>query len=102
LSPQYVLWFLPFAAIVAARGNRLMGALTLAVTALSAWSFAAIKAELHGQWYAVYPLFARNGLLVAMLVVGVVQLARPVAHRRLVTPADLPAPEPRPTASPSA
>ena len=55
LSPQYVLWFLPFAAIVAARGNRLMGGLTLAVTALSAWSFAVIKAELHGQWYAIYP-----------------------------------------------
>ncbi len=82
LSPQYVLWFLPFAAIVAARGNRLMGALALAVTALSAWSFAVIKAELHGQWYAVYPLFLRNGLLVAMLVVGVVQLARPVSSRR--------------------
>ncbi len=81
LSPQYVLWFLPFAAIVAARGNRLMGGLTLAVAALSAWSFAAIKAELHGQWYAVYPLFLRNGLLVAMLVVGLVQLTRPVAAR---------------------
>jgi hypothetical protein len=79
LSPQYVLWFLPFAAIVAARGNRTIGVLTLAVTALSAWSFATIKAELHGQWYGIYPLFARNGLLVAMLVVGLVQLARPVA-----------------------
>jgi len=83
LSPQYVLWFLPFAAIIAARGNRLMGGLTLAVTALSAWSFAVIKAELHGQWYAIYPLFLRNGLLVAMLVVGLVQLARPVTIRRV-------------------
>ena len=97
LSPQYVLWFLPFAAIVAARGNRLMGGLTLAVAALSAWSFAVIKAELHGQWYAVYPLFLRNGLLVAMLVVGLVQLTRPVAGRRSVRPVEVPA-----TASPSA
>jgi hypothetical protein len=93
LSPQYVLWFLPFAAIIAARGNRLMGGLTLAVTALSAWSFAVIKAELHGQWYAIYPLFLRNGLLVAMLVVGLVQLARPVTIRRV---------RPVATASPSA
>ena len=99
LSPQYVLWFLPFAAIVAARGNRLMGGLTLAVTALSAWSFAVIKAELHGQWYAVYPLFVRNGLLVAMLVVGIVQLARPVADRD--RPFDEPLDSPA-TASPSA
>jgi hypothetical protein len=81
----------------AARGNRLMGGLTLAVTALSAWSFAAIKAELHGQWYAVYPLFLRNGLLVAMLVVGLVQLARPVTGRRAVHAVEVPA-----TASPSA
>ena len=88
LSPQYVLWFLPFAAMVAARGNRMIGALTLAVTALSAWTFAAIKAELHGQWYAIYPLFLRNGLLVAMLVVGIVQLARPVTSRGTAPPAD--------------
>jgi hypothetical protein len=99
LSPQYVLWFLPFAAIVAARGNRLMGGLTLAVAALSAWSFAVIKAELHGQWYAVYPLFLRNGLLVAMLVVGLVQLTRPVAGRGRRTDGALASPA---TASPSA
>ena len=96
LSPQYVLWFLPFAAIVAARGNRTMGLLTLGVTALSAWSFAAIKAELHGQWYAMYPLFLRNGLLVAMLVVGLVQLARPL---RTASAGERPAVA---TASPSA
>ena len=33
LSPQYVVWFLPFAAITAARGDRLVGGLTFAVTA---------------------------------------------------------------------
>jgi hypothetical protein len=86
LSPQYVLWFLPFAAIVAARGNRTMGALVFAVAALSTWTFAAIKAELHGQWYGIVPLFLRNGLLVAMLVVGLVQLARPVRSLATASP----------------
>ena len=40
---------LVFAAIVAARGNRAMGLLTLGVTALSAWSFAASRSSTEAR-----------------------------------------------------
>jgi len=78
LSPQYILWLLPWAAIVAAAGNRVQARLTLAVTALTTYIFATIHPQVDGRWYAVGPVVIRNGLLVVMLVVGLVQLARPV------------------------
>ncbi len=77
LSPQYVLWLLPWAAIVAASGNRVQAGLTLAVTALTTYIFATIHAQVDGRWYAVGPVVIRNALLVVMLVVGLVQLATP-------------------------
>ena len=100
LSPQYILWLLPWAAIVAASGNRVQAGLTLAVTALTTWIFATIHAQVDGRWYAVGPVVVRNALLVIMLVVGLVQLARPAPVT--AEPAGLAdAPEVRATASPS-
>ena len=78
LSPQYILWLLPWAAIVVAAGDRVQAWLTLAVSALTAFIFATIHAQVDGRWYAVGPVVVRNGLLVVMLVVGLVRLARPV------------------------
>lgn len=81
LSPQYILWLLPWAAIVAAAGNRVVGGLTIVVSALTAYIFATIHAQVDGRWFAVGPVVARNLLLVVMMVVVLVQLwrRRPVA-----------------------
>jgi len=76
LSPQYILWMLPWAAITVAAGNRVQGWLTLVVTALSTYIFATIHAQVDGRWFAVGPVVVRDALLVVMLVVGVVQLWR--------------------------
>ena len=87
LSPQYILWMLPAAAVVTARRNWVMAGLTLAVTSLTAVVFASIEAQTKGQLHAMVPLVTRNALLVAMLVVGVVQLARPL-RRAPSSPSD--------------
>jgi hypothetical protein len=78
LSPQYILWLLPSAAIVAARRNWVMAGLTVAVTALTTIVFATILTQVEGQFWSMVPLVTRNGLLIVMLIVGFVQLWRPV------------------------
>ena len=78
LSPQYILWLLPSAAIVVARRNWTIGLLTVAITALTTIVFATILTQIKGQFWSMVPLVTRNGLLIVMLVVGLVQLWRPV------------------------
>ena len=95
LSPQYILWFVPFAAIAAAAGDRLVGGLTLVVTALTTFLLASIHAQTEGARWATYPIVVRNALLLAL---GAVVLHRLWAARR----ADTPAASSGPTASPSA
>ncbi len=75
LSPQYVVWFLPFAAIVVARGDRLVGGLTLAVTALTTISYPLVVTASEGAVWAVLPVLARNLTLVALFVVALSSLA---------------------------
>jgi len=77
LSPQYLLWILPFAAIVAARRNWFMAGLTLAVTWLTTIVFATIQTQTKGDFWSLVPVAVRNALLIVMLIVGFVQLARP-------------------------
>jgi hypothetical protein len=79
LSPQYVVWFLPFAAITAARGDRVVGALTLAVTALTTISYPLVLSASEGALWAILPVLARNLALVALIVVALQSLA---GHRR--------------------
>jgi len=76
LSPQYVLWFVPFAAIATARGDRVVGALTLAVTALTTFVLASIHAQTEGALWATIPIVVRNSLLVALGAVCLVRLWR--------------------------
>jgi hypothetical protein len=66
LSPQYVLWFLPFAAIATAAGDRVAGAITLAVTVLTTFILASIHAQTEGARWATYPIVVRNALLMAL------------------------------------
>jgi hypothetical protein len=100
LSPQYILWFVPFAAIAAGRGDRVVGWLTLAITALTTFILASIHAQTEGARWATWPIVVRNGLLVAL---GVVALARLRAGRRRPAPgAEAVEAAPPATASPSA
>lgn len=66
LSTQYVLWMLPFAAIVAARGDRITGGLTLAIGALSTAGLAFIHQLTAGDAWAIAIVVVRNLLLVAL------------------------------------
>ena len=88
LSPQYVLWFVPFAAIATAAGDRVVGGLTLAITVLTTFILSSIHAQTEGALWATVPILVRNSLLVALVVVA---LARLRAGSR--------APEPVPSAS---
>lgn len=90
LSPQYVLWFLPFAAIATAAGDRLVAGLALAVTVLTTFVLSSIHAQSEGALWATIPIVVRNCLLVALGAVALLRLWRS-------TRADEPA-----TASPSA
>jgi hypothetical protein len=76
LSPQYVLWFVPFAAIATAAGDRLVGALTLAVTVLTTFILSSIHAQTEGALWATVPILVRNTLLVVLGVVVLLRLRR--------------------------
>jgi hypothetical protein len=75
LSPQYVVWFLPFAAITAARGDRVVGWLTLVVMALTTLSYPLVLSASEGALWAILPVLARNLVLVALFVVVLQSLA---------------------------
>lgn len=79
VSPQYILWIVPFAAIAAAAGERLIGWLTLSAIALTTYEFATIHAQIEGRLHAMVPLIARNILLVVLLVVVLTRLREPRA-----------------------
>ncbi|MBI2704199.1 MAG: DUF2029 domain-containing protein [Actinobacteria bacterium] len=74
ISPQYVLWLLPFAAILAARGDRLVAGFMLAAGGLSTLEFALIGGQIGGMLYATVPVLARNAVLVAMLIAVLLKL----------------------------
>jgi hypothetical protein len=75
ISPQYVLWLVPFAAVVIARGDRTVAWLTAAIATLSTYGLATIHGQIEGEPYATLAVVVRNGLLVALLVVTLGRLA---------------------------
>jgi hypothetical protein len=75
LSPQYIVWVLPFAAIVAARGDRLVAGLTAGITTVTVITYALVPDAALGRLYATLPVLVRNILLVALLVVAFQRLA---------------------------
>jgi hypothetical protein len=88
ISPQYVLWLLPFAAILAANGDRLIAGFMLVAGALSTLEFALIHAQIAGDLYATAPVIARNIALVGMLIVVLLKLAGLIGDRAC----DIPSP----------
>ncbi len=86
LSPQFLLWLTPFAAMVAAeQGWRhpivlVTGATTL-ITGLTLAIFGPPGVD---AWPAALLLTARNGLLIALVPLGVRHLTRSGAHDQLV------------------
>ena len=98
ISPQYILWFAPFVAVLAARGERLLSALYLMVAALTTFIIGTIHGQIEGELYATLPIVVRNGLLVAMLAIAMWRLS-PWSS---VNPADTEAADDRPGAGSSA
>jgi hypothetical protein len=68
LSPQYVIWLAPFAALVWARGARAAGALIAAGVALTQVEFPRHYFDLvNGETWVVVVIALRNAALVAAL-----------------------------------
>ena len=77
LSPQYVSWLLPFAAIAAAGGERTIGWLTAAVAFLSTVGLDAVHDVTRGVPEAMAVVLVRNAVLVALLAVAVTPTGPP-------------------------
>jgi hypothetical protein len=75
ISPQYLLWFVPFVAIIAARGERLITGTYLAAAILTTFILSTIHGQIEGQLYATLPIVARNALLVVMLAIAMYRLS---------------------------
>ncbi len=94
LSPQYVSWLLPFAAIAAAGGERTIGWLTAAVALLSTVGLQFLRDVDHGVPTAMAVVLVRNAMLIVLLGVAItrlVRLARPARPARVASvPAAVP------------
>jgi Glycosyltransferase family 87 len=84
LSPQYLVWLLPFAAAAWAWGDRAIALLCAAAAVLTQLEFPARYFDLVDQDPAVVALVgARNAVLLALLAVTVATVAAPArSHRR--------------------
>jgi Glycosyltransferase family 87 len=82
LSPQFFAWLLPFAAIAAAYGERLVARLTFVVGGLSVALLALLGELIHGGTLALFVLAVRNTLLIALLAVAAIRLVRATGWRR--------------------
>jgi hypothetical protein len=101
LSPQYVAWLLPFAAIAAARHERTIAGLTFATAVLSTLGLNLVKEVNVGDPLPMTVIVVRNVLLVALLVTAIVRIAhakrtpRPPARTRTQLRTRIPDPEPK-------
>ncbi len=82
LSPQFLLWLLPFAAIAAAHGERLVTGLVVVVFALSTALLAQLPELIHGGTFALSVLIVRNAVLIALLAALAIRLIRSTGSRR--------------------
>jgi uncharacterized membrane protein len=83
LSPQFMVWLLPFAAAAWAWGDRAIALLCAAAAVLTQLEFPARYFDLVDQDPAVIAIVAlRNGVLLALLAVTVATVAAPVRSTR--------------------
>jgi hypothetical protein len=76
LSPQYISWLLPFAAVAAAGGERTIGWLSGLVALLSTLGLNLVKELNHGVPIAMAIVLARNAALLVLVVVAITRLVR--------------------------
>jgi hypothetical protein len=67
ISPQYLLWCIPFAAVIAARGHRTLTGLMAGIVVLTTYVLATIHGQIRGDLYATVPIVVRNVGLVVVL-----------------------------------
>jgi Glycosyltransferase family 87 len=82
LSPQFLAWLLPFAAIAAVHGERLVARLTFVAVGLSVALLALLPELIDGGGLAIFVLTLRNAVLVALLVTLTIRLVRLPGWRR--------------------
>jgi hypothetical protein len=82
LSPQFLLWLLPFAAIAAAHGERLVTGLVFVVFAMSTALLALLPELIHGGTFALFVLISRNAILIALLAALAIRLMQSTGWRR--------------------
>jgi Glycosyltransferase family 87 len=82
LSPQFLAWLLPFAAIAAVHGERLVARLTFVAAGLSVALLALLPDLIDGGGLAIFVLTLRNAVLVALLVTLTIRLVRLTGWRR--------------------
>ena len=82
LSPQFLAWLLPFAAIVAVHGEHLVARLTFVAVGLSVALLALLPELVDGGALALVVLGLRNAVLIALLAVVAARLVRAAGWRR--------------------
>jgi Glycosyltransferase family 87 len=85
LSPQFLAWLLPFAAIAAVHGEQLVARLTFVAAGLSVALLALLPELIHGGALALFVLGLRNAVLIALLAVATTRLVRAAGRRRTPT-----------------
>ena len=82
LSPQFLLWLLPFAAIAAAHGERVVTGLVFVVFGLSTALLALLPELIHGGTFALFVLISRNAFLIVLLAALAIRLMQSTGWRR--------------------
>jgi hypothetical protein len=81
ISPQYLFWLLPFAAIVAVDGELLIAELVVVVSALSVLEFGQIDQLIAGDAFPVIVVIVRNVVLLGVLAACIYRLSSAPASR---------------------